>query len=149
MRILALDPSEKHVGIVLVDSDTITTSLTQTVQETIRWLRSMTPAPTIVLLERPAQGPRADSGTIAAWKALEWTAETLFPNLRVVNVGPGEWKPFIRSQKPDLPEILKTQHEKDAYSLYLYWRRFCEIHLKSQFWEADLLLRTRFELVAM
>ena len=50
---------------------------------------------------------------------------TLLKDQTVAEIGPGTWKPFMRSRLQELePWAPETQHEKDAMAMLFYW---CQI----------------------
>lgn len=120
--ILAIDPSEENTGLVFSSSTDELKSCTLPVQRALAWLK-MIPQPNVVLLERPALGPSANAGTIAAWKAISWQITAGFPGARIANISPGNWKAVMEKRKLQFPASLKTKHERDAYAMLMYWKR--------------------------
>lgn len=69
--------------------------------------------PVAAIIERP---PRELKGVLAGINAFCRSACSHIP---VVDVGPGEWKPFRHLINP--PFSPATQHERDAYRMARYW----------------------------
>jgi hypothetical protein len=127
--IMSVDPSAEHSGLVLFQQAgnggplEAVDAATLPVWDVMHWVAgSGFPPPSLLLIERPASGPRLagqDGGrTIAAYWYLIWRArEFLPPRYEVRSIGPGAWKPAARRIVRDFPTILKTQHERDAYAM--------------------------------
>lgn len=123
MRILVIDPSESHSGVVLIQNDKLSLAATFTQWELLKWLVDPALAPIQKLwIEVPALGESSDHKTIISYFILLKAAEERFKGVKVTKFYPGVWKPISLAlgwSSRDYPD-LSDQHQKDAFCIYKY-----------------------------
>ena len=124
MLVVGIDPSSLNCGVVVVASGK---EIILEATVTLPWEKVMPflvecRSVKVVVLERPA--PHGDKATHVVWEMLH-TAIQDMALYQLVDVGPSEWKPSSKTllQGLNTPLQLRDKHQRDAYSMVLYWLR--------------------------
>lgn len=125
MEIISIDPSAEAVGIIRWKETPNALNILactmplEAAEHWLYWALADQAFSGTVLIERPAMGPGADAGTIAAYLALETASKYL--KKTTLSISPGEWKPIARSHSWRGLDVWGP-HATDAYLMLRYWR---------------------------
>lgn len=127
MKILSLDPGE-NTGIVFFNfsEDRIIKSLTLDLTKKSAFLLhteevySMLLDSDIVIMENKPRFPTWSPSVEDFFQKVMWVCREVFSK-DLDLIFPGMWKPVAKAMSWNIPDILGTKHEKDAYRMLRYY----------------------------